>query len=104
MTDRRAREIFLEWEDIARGAVAHLRAANVHNLSDPGLQALVNELRERSDQFEEWWSGHLVQRRRSDTQRIRTVSGVQTHRYEVLHLPEDQLRMTLWLPTEQPDS
>ena len=99
MTNSRAREIFLEWEEIARGAVAHLRAANADNLHDPELQALVAELREHSALFEEWWSEHIVERRRTSIKHIRTNDGgTIARRYEVLHLPEDGFRMTLWLP------
>lgn len=100
LTHPRAQEVFLDWEDVARGAVAHLRAANAHDLDDEELQRLVSELREESSHFAEWWAGHLVERRRSATQRIQTAAGVRTHRYEVLHLPEEQLRMTLWLPAD----
>ena len=99
ITDPRAREIFLEWEEIARGAVAHLRAANADNLHNPELQALVAELCQRSALFEEWWSEHIVERRRTSIKHIRATDGdTITRRYEVLHLPEDGLRMTLWLP------
>ena len=99
MTNHRAQEIFLEWEEIARGAVAHLRAANADNLHDPDLLELVAELRERSALFEEWWSGHIVERRRTSITHIRAMGGdTISRRYEVLHLPEDGLRMTLWLP------
>ncbi len=99
MTNPRARDIFLEWEEIARGAVAHLRAANADNLHDPELQALVTELREHSALFEEWWSEHIVERRRTSIKHIRATDGnTIARRYEVLHLPEDGLRMTLWLP------
>lgn len=95
----RAREIFVDWEDIARGAVAHLRAANAADLREPGLLALVAELTEASPSFADWWAGHVVERRRSSTKRIRTADGAVVERhYEVLHLPEDGLRMTLWLP------
>jgi hypothetical protein len=89
MTNPRAREIFLEWEEIARGAVAHLRAANADNLHDPELQALVAELREHSALFEEWWSEHIVERRRTSIKHIRATDGdTIARRYEVLHLPE----------------
>lgn len=99
VTDPRARAIFLEWEEIARGAVAHLRAANADNLHDPELQALVAELSEHSAMFEEWWSEHIVERRRTSIKHIRATDGdTITRRYEILHLPEDGLRMTLWLP------
>lgn len=98
MTDPRAREIFVEWEELARGAVAQLRAANAGNLRDRELRALVEELSGASPLFAEWWSGHIVQRRRSSAIHIRTAAGeIVPRRYEVLHLPEDGLRMTLWL-------
>jgi transcriptional regulator with XRE-family HTH domain len=100
LTDVRARKIFLEWEELARGAVAHLRAANANKLEDPELLDLVSELREQSPQFAEWWNGHLVQRRRASTLHIRTKDG-QTlrRRYEILHLLDEDLRMTIWLPS-----
>ncbi len=99
LLDPRARETFVEWEELARGAVAHLRAANVDDLQDPQLSALVEELSAQSPLFRAWWSGHLVQRRRGDITHVRSADGTVTaRRYEVLHLPEDGVRMTLWLP------
>ena len=99
LLDPRARQTFVEWEDLARGAVAHLRAANVDDLEDPALVRLVAELRAQSPLFETWWSGHLVQRRRGAITHIRAADGsASARRYEVLHLPEDGVRMTLWLP------
>ena len=99
LLDPRARETFVEWEELARGAVAHLRAANVENLQDPELVALVDELRAQSPLFDTWWSEHLVQRRRGAITHVRAADGtVSARRYEVLHLPEDGMRMTLWLP------
>ncbi|MBS1907876.1 MAG: helix-turn-helix domain-containing protein [Actinobacteria bacterium] len=101
LLDPRARQTFVEWEDLARGAVAHLRAANVDDLEDPQLVALVDELRARSPLFETWWSGHLVQRRRGDVTHIRAADGTASaRRYEILHLPEDGVRVTLWLPAD----
>lgn len=103
MTDPGARTTFIEWEQLARGAVAHLRAANADTLQDPGLQALVAELSERSPLFQEWWNGHVVERRRTSIKLIRTHEGtVIPRRHEVLYLPEDGLRMTLWLTPERP--
>jgi hypothetical protein len=100
LTDIRARENFLEWEELARGAVAHLRGANADNLRDPELHAFVDELREHSQQFDEWWNGHIVQHRRASTLHIRTQDGhTVTRRYEILHLPDEDLRMTIWLPS-----
>ncbi|TIH27067.1 helix-turn-helix transcriptional regulator [Subtercola vilae] len=99
MTEDRAREIFVEWEEIARGAVAHLRAANADNLHDPELDALVTELRERSPLFSMWWDEHIVERRRTSIKHLRTQGGeIIARRYEVLHLPDERIRVTIWLP------
>lgn len=99
MTDSRAPQIFVEWEELARGAVAHLRAANADDLQNPQLQALVTELSAQSPLFAEWWSEHIVQRRRASIKHIRTSAGdVIARHYEVLHIPDESLRMTLWLP------
>lgn len=99
MTDPRAPQIFVEWEELARGAVAHLRAANADDLHDPQLQTLVTDLSAQSPMFAEWWSEHIVQRRRASIKHIRTATGeVIARRYEVLHIPDSELRMTLWLP------
>lgn len=99
LTDPRARVTFIEWEDLARGAVAHLRAANADNLRDPELQSLVAELSAASTMFEEWWNGHLVARRRTAVAQLRLPGGVVARRHEVLYLPEDGLRATVWLDT-----
>ncbi|HIY67719.1 MAG TPA: helix-turn-helix transcriptional regulator [Candidatus Agrococcus pullicola] len=99
MTDARASQIFVEWEELARGAVAHLRAANADDLHDPRLQTLVADLSAQSPLFTEWWAEHIVQQRRASIKHIRTATGeVIARRYEVLHIPDEELRMTLWLP------
>ncbi|MBO3665147.1 helix-turn-helix transcriptional regulator [Microbacterium stercoris] len=101
LTDPRAPRVFVEWEDLARGAVAHLRAANAADLQDPSLRALVDELTSASPRFAEWWGEHIVARRRAAATHVRTPEGeVVARRFEVLHLPEDGLRMTLWLDTD----
>lgn len=97
MTDPRAPERFVEWEEIARGAVAHLRSANADDLQNPALQSLTDELRARSPFFDAWWNEHLVERRRGSLRHLRTDAGdIVARRYETLYLPDDGLRMTLW--------
>lgn len=105
LTHPRARETFVDWEDVARGAVGHLRAANADDLADAELCSLVGDLSGESALFAEWWGGHLVRRRRSSTQRIRTAEGSEVlRRYEVLHLPDERMRMTIWLPVSLRDA
>lgn len=99
LTHPRAREIFADWETIARGSVAQLRAANVANLADPELTSLVRDLSAHSTEFSDWWAEHAVGKRRSSEKRFRDGNGATTvHPYEVLHLPEVRMRMTLYLP------
>lgn len=97
-TDSRARRTFVDWDVVARGAVAHLRAANSDDLQNRELQALVAEISAESMEFERWWAEHIVERRRASVTHVRTGDSVVVRRYEVLHLPDEQLRMTLWLP------
>lgn len=100
--DPRARRTFVEWEDLARGAVAHLRAAHTDDLRDPRLVRFVAELSASSPLFTGWWEGHLVERRRTAVAHLRMPGGEVALRHEVLYLPEDGMRMTLWLPAGEP--
>lgn len=102
LTDPRARTTFVEWEDLARGAVAHLRVANADNLQDTELRSLVAELSGVSRLFDECWRGHLVARRRTSVSHLRVPGGVVARRHEVLYLPEEKLRMTVWLEPAAP--
>ena len=97
VTAPNAQQTFVEWDEIARGAVAHLRAVNADNLHDWELNKLVAELSEQSALFRECWNDHIVERRRTAIRHIRMPGGeVVVRRHEVLYLPEDGLRMTLW--------
>ncbi|MFT4214553.1 MAG: helix-turn-helix transcriptional regulator [Microbacterium sp.] len=104
-TDPRAPRIFLEWEELARGAVMHLRATNAGDLRSPELHALVADLSRQSPRFAELWSEHIVEHRRTSITHIRANTGdIIARRYEVLHLPDEALRMTLWLPEPEATS
>ncbi|MDL9936324.1 helix-turn-helix transcriptional regulator [Gordonia sp. ABSL1-1] len=97
LTDPRARERFVDWEDNARRSVAALRAANA-DVADPGLDALTTELSAASTTFGEWWASFAVAPRRADAKRFRDTDGrVITYPYESLRLPDPGLRMTVYL-------
>ncbi|TFD90056.1 hypothetical protein [Cryobacterium serini] len=69
------------------------------NLHDTELKALVAELREQSPLFGEWWDEHIVERRRASLKHLRTPDGETiARRYEVLRLPDEGIRVTIWLP------
>ncbi|MFJ6884083.1 helix-turn-helix domain-containing protein [Streptomyces californicus] len=54
------REIYPEWEDVARTCVEVLRMEAGTNPSDPALTALVGELSVADRQFRAWWAEHRV--------------------------------------------
>ncbi|GLW09770.1 transcriptional regulator [Microtetraspora sp. NBRC 13810] len=55
-TDPQARQLFVDWEDIAADSVAHLRAATGHRPDDAELTELVTELGELSPEFRRLWN------------------------------------------------
>jgi transcriptional regulator with XRE-family HTH domain len=58
--DPAAREVYLDWEAIAEGAVAGLRASAGTELDDPRLTDLVGELSIKSEEFRRMWARHDV--------------------------------------------
>ncbi|WP_253766298.1 helix-turn-helix transcriptional regulator [Goodfellowiella coeruleoviolacea] len=54
-TDPAARQLFVDWADIAADSVAHLRAATGHRPDDAELAGLVTELDAASPEFRRLW-------------------------------------------------
>ncbi|MFF1839458.1 helix-turn-helix domain-containing protein [Streptomyces sp. NPDC058231] len=54
-THPQARDLFLDWSDIAADSVAHLRAATGHRPGDTRLTELVRQLRAESGEFTRLW-------------------------------------------------
>jgi len=59
--DPEVRRLVGDWEDVARSAVARLRALVGPDVDDPRLAELVGELSVRSDQFRRLWARHDIQ-------------------------------------------
>ena len=55
------RNLFRDWEPVARSAVARLRALVGADVDDPRLAELVAELSASSDQFRRLWARHDVE-------------------------------------------
>ena len=101
-THPRTREVFADWETIAWGSVAQLRAANASHLTDPHLVSMVDDLSAANEEFKRWWNEHEVAKRRSSATRLVALNGVvRRYQYEVLQLPDAGLRMSLYV-TRQP--
>jgi transcriptional regulator with XRE-family HTH domain len=58
--DPRARELYVDWEEIAQGSVALLRAEAGRHPGDPELVELIHDLTAGSERFRSWWDRHDV--------------------------------------------
>jgi transcriptional regulator with XRE-family HTH domain len=61
--DPEGREYYLDWEEVAEGAVAGLRASAGAEPDDPRLTGLVGELSVKSEEFRQMWARHDVRTR-----------------------------------------
>ena len=85
-----ARELFLDWPVQARVAVENLRLDVATYSDDPATWDLIEELREGSPEFRQWWEEHRVQQRTYGSKRIRhPLVGELTVDYETLSFPGD---------------
>jgi transcriptional regulator with XRE-family HTH domain len=81
--DPAARTIYLDWDDIAAGAVAGVRASAGDDPDDPRLRDLVGELSLKSEEFRRLWARHDVRERDSGEKRFDTaLAGSLTLQYE----------------------
>lgn len=92
------REIYPEWEDVARTCVEVLRMEAGVNPADPALTALVGELSVADQQFRVWWAEHRVAHQDFGSKRIaHPVVGDLTLDWDTFRYagaPEQQL--VLW--------
>lgn len=88
--DPTATDYYLDWERMAAGTVAILRAEAGRDPHDNALTDLVGELSTRSDLFRTRWATHDVLQHRSGVKQIRhPIVGELTLGYEALELPAD---------------
>src|SRR4029078_8263544 len=64
-----ARELFVDWRDVARDNVGTLRLDAGRHPDDPVLMELGGELSLKSPEFRRWWADHNVRERTHGTQR-----------------------------------
>ncbi|WP_330260563.1 helix-turn-helix domain-containing protein [Streptomyces murinus] len=97
-TDPMMRDIYPEWEDVARTCVEVLRMEAGTNPTDPALTALVGELSVADQQFRVWWAEHRVAHQDFGSKRItHSVVGDLTLDWDSFRYagaPEQQL--VLW--------
>lgn len=100
--DPATRELYVDWETIARENVAMLRLDAGRNPDDQELSALIGELTIKSPEFAGWWSRHEVMRRSHGSKRYHhPVVGPLTISYEALPIPDDP-DQTLFVYSAEP--
>ncbi|MFI7446747.1 helix-turn-helix transcriptional regulator [Nonomuraea sp. NPDC049714] len=88
--DDDARSLFVDWADQARAAVESLRFEVGRDPDDQATIALVDDLRARSPEFDQWWEQHRVHQRTHGSKRLRhPLVGELTVEYETLSPPGD---------------
>jgi transcriptional regulator with XRE-family HTH domain len=97
--DADIRSRFVDWEPVARAAVAFVRAAAP---SEPRLVHLIGELSLSDTQFRTWWAERHVSYATFGTRTCtHPLTGPYTLDWQLLRLPEDdQLLMLITAPPE----
>jgi transcriptional regulator with XRE-family HTH domain len=102
--DDAARDLYLDWPQAARGAVAGLHLYAGRNPNEAQLTELVNELSVRDADFRRWWADHDVHRHSYGSYRLHhPIIGKITLDYEALAHTADTEQF-LGLYTAEPDS
>ena len=99
-----ARELYVDWDEVATDTVAMLRMDAGRHPDDPELGLLVGELSIRSPEFRSLWARHLVHQRSTGTKRYRPpLVGDLTITYQAL-TPGDDPEQTLMIYDTEPGS
>ncbi|MDF1488660.1 helix-turn-helix domain-containing protein [Tessaracoccus caeni] len=98
-TEPRMREVFVDWQTVARSCVAILRREAAVNPDDPALAELVGELTIADRQFGRWWAARNVARQDFGTKVLRhPVVGELVFDWDIFRhasAPEQQLVLNL---------
>lgn len=90
LTPDKARELFVDYDQIARDAAAMLRLEAGRNPHDKALMELVGELSMRSDLFRQRWASQDVRYHRSGRKRLRHPAvGQLDLDFEAMELPSE---------------
>jgi transcriptional regulator with XRE-family HTH domain len=85
-----ARDVYVDWEAVARDTVGVLRRAAAQYPEDEELEALVGELSVKSAQFARWWASADVHEKTHGAKRYaHPVVGELELRFETFTLPGD---------------
>jgi transcriptional regulator with XRE-family HTH domain len=92
-----AHDLFIDWQETAITALAHLHARLANPTSDAAASALIEELTASSQEFVRLWERYDVHPRRSRPKNLQHPAiGKITLHQEVLHLSDDGLRLNIY--------
>jgi len=74
-TEPVAREVLLDWEIVASGLLARLRANADRHPKSARFTDLVDELRDRSPEADAWWPRYDIATHAAGTKRVRRADG-----------------------------
>ncbi|NLE82499.1 MAG: helix-turn-helix domain-containing protein [Rhodococcus sp.] len=95
-----ARDLFVDWDTTAQASVAQLRTMNERYPADPHLLELVAELSATDAAFRHLWADHTVGPRRHTTKAFDHPDlGAVAYDFETLHLPDGELRISVYTST-----
>jgi transcriptional regulator with XRE-family HTH domain len=102
--DPAARDLYMDWEEVAAIIVANLRLAAGRHPDDRRLSELIGEGYVKVPEFNAWWASHRVDQCAHGTQRLRhPVVGELTLYHETLTFPADPDQV-MCLYTAEPGS
>jgi hypothetical protein len=104
--DPARRELFSDWNQGIRLAVAKFRADSARHLGDPAFEELIGALRSASPEFRRLWERHEVARAGTGRKVLRhPVDGLMVFEHAVFNPAEspDQ-RMILYSPLPEEDT
>jgi transcriptional regulator with XRE-family HTH domain len=88
--DESARELYPDWERVARDTVGSLRLAAGRDVDDPELASLVGDLSVRSEAFRRYWADHPVLNKTHGQKRFHhPIVGEFTLSYDTIRLTDD---------------
>ncbi|MDT7727933.1 MAG: hypothetical protein QOI21_4509 [Actinomycetota bacterium] len=100
-----AREMYPEWDIIAKDLVSNLRAETGRYPDDPQLAQLIGELSMHSAEFRKLWARHAVKEKAHCIKVVRNpIVGELLLRNETLRLPEDDLGLIIYTADPGSDS
>jgi transcriptional regulator with XRE-family HTH domain len=105
-TDPRYRAMFVDWEEEAQRFLALFRASTQRYIGEAWLTGLVNDLKQVSPAFREWWSRHDVQEFQTEyKQLIHPIVGLLVLQAKTFQLADHpDLRMMIYTPVSGTDT